>query len=79
MILHEKLVKLIATKHPSTIAMNRKMYRQLLKELSEIQGSFEGVFVKINGVGIYTIPTLPDDIIQAGGSSTTKSIAPLKF
>ena len=64
MTLHEKIGSLIAETHPSSIAINRKMYRELLKELSSIQGSFEGVFVKIDGVGIYTVSSLEDGFIQ---------------
>ncbi len=64
MTLHEEIKHLIATKHPGRITINRKMYKKLLKELSEMQGSFEGVLIKIEGVGVYSNPELADDFIK---------------
>ena len=74
MTLHEELKALIAKDHPKMIFVNRKMYRKLLKELSKIQGSFEGVLIKIDGVGIYANPTLADGAVQAYATPPIKPL-----
>lgn len=74
MTLREMLDKVIKTRRPDVIVINRKMFKILLLELSKIEGSFEDIRLKYRNVIIQSNPAVPDGEIRS--SQNPKIIRP---
>lgn len=65
MMLREMFDVVINTRDPDTIMINRKMFKILLNEFSQINGSFKDLQLKYKNVAVLTNPALPDGEIKS--------------
>ena len=72
MTLCETLDNVIATRRPDVVMINRKMFKILLLELSQIDGSFKNVRIKYKNVAIHSNPEIPDGEIKSSKNPKIK-------
>lgn len=65
MMLREMFDKVIATRRPDVIEVNRKMFKTFLFEMTKEEGSFKNLRIKYKNVAIHSNPGVPNGEIRS--------------